>query len=94
MTMELLERILKENNIPKDVHFMSDSGWECDPTEMDGVFYNKLSNTIIFTQGGCADREYEKSEEWEMLYEPDLIKLEEIEVYPVSSSMSHGLTEE
>ena len=41
MTMELLSRILKENKIPENVHFMSDSGWECDPTEMDGVFYNR-----------------------------------------------------
>ena len=72
MTMEILERILKDNNIPKDVHFMSDSGWECDPTEMDGVFYNKLSNTIVFTQGGRhADWKYEKSEEWERLYDED-----------------------
>lgn len=50
MTMELLEQILKDNNIPKDVHLMSDSGWECDPTEMDGIFYNRQSNTIVFTQ--------------------------------------------
>lgn len=57
--MELLERIIKENNIPKDVHFMSDSGWECDPTEMDGVFYNRQSNTIVFTQGGLSERRYE-----------------------------------
>ena len=37
MTMELLTKIVEDNNIPSDVHFMSDSGWECDPTEMDGV---------------------------------------------------------
>ena len=61
MTMELLERIMEENNIPKDVHFMNDSGWECDPTEMNGVFYNRQSNTIIFTQSGTSDREYEAS---------------------------------
>ena len=34
MTMELLCKIIEENNIPRDVHFMSDSGWECDPTEI------------------------------------------------------------
>lgn len=94
MTMEILERIMKENNIPKDVHLMSDSGWECDPTEMDGIFYNRQSNTIVFTQGGLTERRYEESEEWEILYIPDLVKLEEIEVYPVTSVMSFGLTEE
>lgn len=94
MTMEILERIMKENNIPKDVHLMSDSEWECDPTEMDGIFYNRQSNTIVFTQGGLTERRYEESEEWEILYIPDLVKLEEIEVYPVTSVMSFGLTEE
>ena len=87
MTMELLERIIEENNIPKDVHFMSDSGWECDPTAMNGVFYNRQSNTIIFTQSGTSDREYEVSEDWEILYDPDLIKVEGLEVYPVTSSV-------
>ncbi len=68
MTMEILEQVIKENNIPHNVHFMSDSGWECDPTEMDGIFYNRKSNTIVFTQGSCSDRKYEHSEEWEILY--------------------------
>ncbi|MBQ8913113.1 MAG: GNAT family N-acetyltransferase [Lachnospiraceae bacterium] len=94
MTMELLEHILEENNIPKDVHIMSDSGWECDATEMDGIFYNRKSNTIIFAQSGASGRGYEESEEWEILYDPDLIKIEELEVYPVFSLMSFGITEE
>ena len=94
MTMELLEHILEENNIPKDVHFMSDSGWECDAAEMDGIFYNRKSNTIIFAQSGASERGYEESEEWEILYDPDLIKVEELEVYPVSSLMTFGITKE
>lgn len=94
MTMEFLEWIIEEYNIPKDVHFMSDSGWECDPTEMNGVFYNRQSNTIIFTQSGTSDRGYEKSEEWEILYAPDLIKIEGLEVYPVTSLASAGITED
>lgn len=92
MTRDLLNHILEENRIPGDVHFMSDSGWECDPTEMDGVFYHRNNNTIVFTQGGCSDREYEQSEEWEILYMPGLIKLDGLEVYPASGSMSYGLT--
>ena len=94
MKMELLERIIEENHIPKDVHFMSDSGWESDPTEMNGVYYNIQSNIIVFTQGYGSDREYEQSDEWEILYCPELIKIQELEVYPVSSWMSHGLNEE
>ena len=52
MTYELLTKIIEENNIPKDVKFMSDSGWECCETEMDGIFYNKEENILIFTQKG------------------------------------------
>ena len=93
MTMKLLCRIIEENGIPSDVHFISDSGWECNATEMNGVFYHRESNTIVFTQGECSDREYEKSVEWELLYAPDLIKLEGLEVYPANSTMEYRLTE-
>lgn len=95
MTMEILSKIIEENNIPKDVHFISDSGWECDATEMDGVFYNRKSNTIVFTQGACTERDYEQSDEWEILYAPELIKINELEVYPVTNPVSYdGMTEE
>lgn len=50
MTFEKLQKIIKENNIPSNVILMSDSGWECWESDMDGVFYNKKSNKIIFTQ--------------------------------------------
>ena len=50
MTIEKLEEIMTKHNIPKNVKIMSDSGWECDPTDMDGVWYNKNLNLIIFTQ--------------------------------------------
>ena len=83
MTMELLKRIIEENNIPKDVHFMIDSGWECDSTEMNGVYYNIQSNTIVFTQGYGSDREYEQSDELEILYCPELIKIQELRPFQV-----------
>lgn len=50
MTIEKLEEIMTEYDIPKNVKIMSDSGWECDPTDMDGVWYNSELNLIIFTQ--------------------------------------------
>lgn len=28
----------------------SDSGWECDPTDMDRIYYNRNENLLIFTQ--------------------------------------------
>lgn len=50
MTFEKLSKLIEENDIPKDVHLQSDSGWECSETEMDGVWYNRETNTMIFTQ--------------------------------------------
>ena len=42
MTAGELINIFKQNNIPNDAILMSDSGWECSATDMDGVYYNKL----------------------------------------------------
>lgn len=50
MTFEKLSKIIEENNIPKNVELLSDSGWECDFTPMNGVYYNARLNRIIFTQ--------------------------------------------
>ena len=51
MTFEQLQKIISDNNIPHDVKLLSDSGWECGFTDMDGVFYNRKENHIIFTTG-------------------------------------------
>ena len=50
MTLDLLNLICKENRIPANVHLTSNSGWECGPTEMDGIFYNRERNELEFTQ--------------------------------------------
>jgi hypothetical protein len=51
MTFELLGKIMRKHNIPTNVHLLSDSGWEGDETEMDGIFFNKEKNELVFTQG-------------------------------------------
>lgn len=55
MTLELLNKIYEENNIPKDALLMSDSGWECSASDMDGVFYSKEHNTVFITQGSWSE---------------------------------------
>ena len=55
MTFQKLFNILTQYNIPFNVHIMSDSGWECGPTEMNGIWYNQKENLLIFTQGGAFD---------------------------------------
>ena len=78
MTVELFKKILKDNNIPDDCVLMSDSGWECDATNMNGVYYHPTRNEIVFTQGGDGDCEYYEEDEeyheytpskgWKMIY--------------------------
>ena len=64
MTVCELINIFKQNNIPNDAILMSDSGWECFATDMDGVYYNKLENTVVFTQEISKYDSYYKSNDW------------------------------
>lgn len=50
MTFEKLKKLIEKYHIPSNVKLLSDSGWECDTTEMNGVYYNEKENHIIFTQ--------------------------------------------
>lgn len=69
MTFEILNKVIKEYDIPKDVKLMSDSGWECDATDMDGIWYNRKENILVFTQDGCQyDYHYFKEPNWECVY--------------------------
>ena len=68
MTFGLLKQILEKNHISENATLMSDSGWECDSTNMNGVFYNQETNCVVFTQGG-ADYKNEYAEKpWQALY--------------------------
>lgn len=68
MTFELLSEIIEKNNIPKNVTLLSDSGWECCSTEMDGIYYNPKDNEIVFTQDGNEYESYHNDDEWKLLY--------------------------
>lgn len=63
MTFERLSNLINKYNIPKNVHLLSDSGWECCETEMCGVYYNKEQNVIIFTQEISEFETYDKRNE-------------------------------
>lgn len=70
MTFEYLSEIIQQYNIPHNVRLMSDSGWECDATDMNGILYNEKENIIVFTQtsddrSGGVD--YQKSSGWKLL---------------------------
>ena len=65
MTFTYLREIMEIHNIPEDVRLMSDSGWECDATDMAGVFYHKKDNIIVFTQSArYSDSDFYKENGW------------------------------
>lgn len=68
MKLKELYEIIKKNSIPEDAILQSDSGWECCATDMDGIYYNKKENIIVFTQKFDEfDKDYYNNPEWIML---------------------------
>lgn len=51
MTFAELKEIIDKNKIPDNVLLLSHSEWECDATHMDGIWYCKDKNVVVFTQG-------------------------------------------
>lgn len=64
MTFKKLTKIIIDNNISEDVELQSDSGWECGETDMDGVYYNKKENLIIFTQEENEYQSYSRDKDF------------------------------
>lgn len=50
--------VLEKHNIPEDVKILSDSGWECDATDIEAVYYNKEKNFIVLVQSSNAMPQY------------------------------------
>jgi hypothetical protein len=71
MTFKKLKQVIEKNNIPEDVTLMSDSGWECGPTQMNGVYYNEDEKVIVFTQEEDDYDGYYTSSLWKLLYSLD-----------------------
>ena len=67
MTFANLAALLEKYKIPKDVTLQSDSGWEVDATDMDGIYYSKATNTIVFTQDFCKYDRYYNNRQWKKL---------------------------
>ena len=69
MTYKELKEILTRNNIPEDTTLMSDSGWECCATDMDGIYYNEKLNVVVFRQDidSKFEREYTEENGWKVL---------------------------
>lgn len=64
MTFQKLQKLIEKYDIPEDVLLMSDSGWECCETDMDGPYYNRERNEIIFVQDFSIYDEYHNESQW------------------------------
>ena len=67
MKLNKLLELINKHNIPNDVLLQSDSGWECGATEMDGAYYNRKLNVIVFTQSVDVSDYYFINSDWEIL---------------------------
>ena len=67
MKLNKLLELIDKHNIPDDVLLGSDSGCECGVTNMDGVYYNRKLNVIVFTQHVDTSDYYFNKLDWEML---------------------------
>ena len=55
--------------LPSDVFIETDSGWECDATEVNTAYKKKKKNVLVLTwkpQGNY--KYYEKSPKWECVF--------------------------
>ena len=67
MKLNTLLKLINKHNTPDDALLQSDSGWECDATDIDGVYYNRKLNVIVFTQYISENDSYFNELDWEML---------------------------
>ena len=69
--------IFINNQIDNNAVIMTDSGWECDETEVNMVYYNAKTNVIMLTRKYGNYETYEDSDDWKLLwFHPDLVKEE------------------
>ena len=64
MTLFDLLETLNRNNVPQDAKIMSDSGWECSATNVNGLYYNAKQNTVVLVQFVAENSKYLKKKGW------------------------------
>lgn len=69
MTLELLNLICAQNNIPSNVHLTSNSGRKGGFLELNRVFYNRNLNELEFTQQiSLSDMVEHSKNGWDCIY--------------------------
>lgn len=50
MTVEEFIKRIDNAEVPYNATILSDSGWECDPTECSRILFDQEDNVIVLTQ--------------------------------------------
>lgn len=67
MTVNEFDDKIRKNKVPGDAVIMSDSGWECDPTDCSRIFFDEENNVIVLTQDNYPSA-YVDDTQWRELY--------------------------
>lgn len=64
------------NKVDLHTTIMTDSGWECDETEVDTIYYNPKTKVLMLTRkNGNAAYKYENCDDWKLLWKhPDILE--------------------
>lgn len=62
--------------VPSDAAIMTDSGWECDATEVNLVYYNAKTKVLMLTREYGNYEQYADSDDWKLLWKHPEVKLE------------------
>lgn len=68
MTYEYLVKVIKVNNIPKNVKLICNGSWGCEAVDFKNIWYNPSLNVISLTTG-IEDIDYIESLDWYLLTE-------------------------
>lgn len=79
MTVTQLRNTL--DKVPGNTLVVSDSGWECSPTHIDGVYYSPKKGVVVLTQGFIDDLE-----DCNRIYGTDSF----VRLYEAGEDVSHG----
>lgn len=68
ITVGVLIELLISNGIDSKAAIMTDSGWECDETEVDAIYYNPKPNVLMLTRKFGNEQAYADCDDWELLW--------------------------
>ena len=69
MILKQFNKLIEKYNIPDDIIFQSDTGWECGYSDLILIAYNEKEKRIVFLSDTTADYDYYHTKNWQILEE-------------------------